>query len=155
MVFPPDSKAIVCLKHAFGVPNLWNTCHCWVTQENILALTATRSMGWPGDLFWVLLYRDDSGERTMDAGDKQSLQKLLGSIGRDSGAETNRELCRNPGAVRKKRIITGCVNRDRRKQTMAGTSAVFPVGMSWICSRVTIMLWQRFLWMTQLPAQGT
>lgn len=42
--------------------------------------------------------------------------------------------CRNPGAVRKKRIITGCVNRDRRQQRTAGSSGVFPVGMSWIYS---------------------
>lgn len=37
-------------------------------------------------------------------------------------------------------IITGCVNRDRSQQRMAGSSGVFPEGISWIYSRVTIML---------------
>lgn len=47
---------------------------------------------------------------------------------------------RYPEAMGKKRIITGCVNRDRRQQRVAGSSGVFPVGLSWIYSRVIIKI---------------
>lgn len=40
--------------------------------------------------------------------------------------------CKNSGAVRKRRIITGCVNSDGKQQRMAGSSGILLVGMDWI-----------------------
>lgn len=64
----------------------------------------------------------------MDTGNKRSLQTLLGSIGRDSGAETNRALWRHDAKIQglwgKGGLATGYVDRDRRKQRMAGSSGI-------------------------------